>query len=866
MHFKLRKFYQGVVFYPVGLIILIFTFTSVNAQSSIEKGLNLSEGHQSIKNILAEIEAQTDYSFIYSSSLIATDQKVKISPFRNTGLFAIFKQIEEQTTLKFEMEGKQVRIVPLGVGQVSGKVTDVHRTPLELASISVLQTGIGTTTAADGSFRLHDVPEGIQELEFRSVGYLPVTIKVNVQKDKNIDLKNILLNEDIRQLDQVEVSDRSDNGINNFADKKTEYVARMPLSNLENPQVYNVISGELIRQQVTFTVQDAIRNAPGAVPVVSPSGELSTHFRGFQVGINSRNGMESTLERSGVDIANVERIEVLKGPSATLFGSAVSSFGGVINLVTKKPQINKQTSLSYTTGSFGLNRLTADINTPLNPDKSVLLRINSALNRQQSYLDFGFNHTFMIAPSLSYTVNDRLNFLLDMEYLKVNNTQPMNFIINSPELLRPSDIKLDFRSTLYHENADVKNYSTRLFGQAEYKLSKTFKSTTVFSYVTENVDYSYQRPVVWTDPTSAMRGISIYGPVYNGYTNLQENINGEFATGRINHKILVGANLQFYSGKFLFSDFRIIDEIDLNKGYTPLTKQELDEGASFMDYPTAKQSTTSIYATDVLKFGERISLMVALRLDHFKREALEAEGGEGFSQTSLAPKLGAVYELVPEKLSLFANYMSGFQNEAPVIQPNGSRLILDPVFANQAEGGVKLELLERRLNFTVSYYDIYIDNAVRTDENEFTVQDGSQKSKGIDLEVIAEPFRGLSIVAGYAYNDNRIIKASNESIEGNKASNSPENVANFWLSYSFFNRLKGFGLGFGANHVDQLYRTTANTFYIPSYTLINAAVQYQRDQWGIQLKANNLSNLHYWDRYGNAQSPANFAANLSLRF
>lgn len=158
-----------------------------------------------------------------------------------------------------------------------------------------------------------------------------------------------------------------------------------------------------------------------------------------------------------------------------------------------------------------------------------------------------------------------------------------------------------------------------------------------------------------------------------------------------------------------------------------------------------------------------------------------------------------------------------------------------------------------------------IDNATRTEAN-FTVQDGKQKSKGIDIELIGNPAPGLSIVAGYAYNDNRIIKSTNPAIEGNKATASPENVANFWATYTFQNTLKGLGFGFGANYADKNFFTADNTFYMPSYTVYNATMFYDQIKWRLGLKLNNLTDKKYWDIGGNSQTPRNVMASLSFKF
>ena len=89
---------------------------------------------------------------------------------------------------------------------------------------------------------------------------------------------------------------------------------------------------------------------------------------------------------------------------------------------------------------------------------------------------------------------------------------------------------------------------------------------------------------------------------------------------------------------------------------------------------------------------------------------------------------------------------------------------------------------------------------------------------------------------------------------------------NFWASYKFQNKIKGLGLGFGANYVDETYMSTANTFYIPSYTILNATVFYERPNWRVGIKLNNLSNEKYWSTWGAPQAPTNFLANLTFKF
>lgn len=784
--------------------------------------------------------------------------RIEVANPRKSGLYVV---LVFSLSLFFLSTGFAQQGLPSAArkGAVSGTVSTSDGKPAGFVTVGI--RGQGSTQADElGQFTLENIEAGTHTVVASYVGLQNQQQQVTVVASDRTEVTFILY-EDAQTLQEVVVNGER---VNRFANKETEYVARMPLTNLENPQVYSVITKQLMQEQASFTIAESMRNAAGALPVINPSGGLSVFFRGFGTGINARNGMESTTERSAMDLANVERIEVLKGPSGTLFGSSVSSFGGVVNLVTKKPLDAKRTEISYSTGSFGLNRLTADVNTVFDAEKTIRFRVNGAMHRERSFLSYGFNNTFLIAPSLNYRVNERLTLNVDAELLNVHNTQPMNFIFQSADIRQPKDLRLGYRESLYHNNVDVKNHATRFFAEGVYALSANWKSTTLFSYISENVDRSYQRPVIWTSPTQATRASAVYGPVYNGYTNVQQNFNGQFRTGGITHNLLLGGNYRNYTGSFLFAEGTVIDAIDVTGDFQPVLKQQIDELVSFEPYPTPTQHNASLYASDVVGLTPRLSAMLSLRLDHFNRK--EVEGEEGFKQTALAPKLGLVYQVVPEQISLFGNYMSGFQNVAPVVQPDGSRQTLDPLFANQAEGGVKTELFGKKMSFTASYYYIHIDNAIRMDADMFTIQDGQQTSKGIDLELIAEPVVGLNIVAGYGYNDNRIVKASNEAIEGNKAASAPESVANVWTSYTFQQQLKGLGLGVGVNYVDKMYRASDNHFFIPSYTLVNTVLYYTRQAWGIQLKVNNLTDQRYWDNWGNAQAPANFVANLTFRF
>jgi len=239
-----------------------------------------------------------------------------------------------------------------------------------------------------------------------------------------------------------------------------------------------------------------------------------------------------------------------------------------------------------------------------------------------------------------------------------------------------------------------------------------------------------------------------------------------------------------------------------------------------------------------------------------------------YEQTSLSPKFGLVYQVIANKLSVFGNYMNGFVNLAPVTQPDNTILVLKPQYGNQLEGGVKFDLFNTKLAGSVSVYDISVTNSTRTeliDGRSFTFQDGTQRSRGIEAEVIANPITGMNIVAGYGFNENRYRNAS-PALQGKNVVFSPKNIGNLWVSYSIpESKLRGLGFGAGVNYVGDSWYDAANSFKVPGYTLLSGSVFYDTQRYRFALKGNNLSNERYWNNNGTPQKPSNFIASVSFK-
>jgi len=851
---------------PIAVVLwlAIFLPTLAFAQSNpLERKITIQRTDITLAEAFDAIGKEGNCTFSYSNTLIDLDKRVHLR-FSNTAIAEILQAILGEEMKAARVQGNQIFIrSSLGKGILEGHVYTSDGQPAAYVTVGI-DGQRGTQANEKGYFTLRNIDIGKHTVTASYVGLQTKHQTVDVTDRETTDV-SFTLNEDAQTLQEVVVNGARANA---FANKETEYVARMPLSNLENAQVYNVINQELIKEQISVEIADVMRNAVGVVPQIHPSGGFGVNFRGFATGANARNGMETVSGRSSLDIANIERVEVLKGPSGTLFGSSISSFGGVVNLVTKKPYEVAQTEVSYTTGSFNLHRLTADINAPLKQDKSVLFRLNTAINRQKSFLTYGFNNTFIIAPSLTYKISERTTLNIDAEYFYTNNTRivynrynPASGITNSRQ------IPLDYNEVLFFHDSDAETNSSKIYIDLRHKISDNWTSTSLFSFTGEDVDHSYQYYQTWISPTQVTRDVSNYGPISNNYLNVQQNLNGRFNTGFLKHNFLAGVNYRLNTGYRAQAATGVIDTADITTTIRPIVRKTIDNlievNPSSNSVP--KVEVFSAYATDVVNFTDRLSTMLSLRVDHYVRAT--AGANEGDKQTAFAPKLGLLYQIFKDRLSVFGNYMSGFQNTASTVeQPDGTISNLDPLMAYQSEGGIKMESSNKRYNLTLSYYHISIDNATRVNPDGFTIQDGKQVSKGADIELIISPFAGLNMTAGYAYNDNRIVKANNPAIEGNKATGAPQNAVNVWLSYIFQGKLKGLGFGLGGNYVDKAFGFDDNIFYMPSYTLVNSTVFYQQHKWRLGFKLNNIGNEKYWSFNGAPQTPRNFAVNLSVKF
>lgn len=782
---------------------------------------------------------------------------------------------------------------------VKGQISLSNNEAADNVSVVLKGTKIGAVTDNQGFYEIKNITPGNYILKISAVGHSSKEENIIVNEG-DVLTRNFTIINNSEQLEEIFVKGNA----NKYTKSESSYVSKMSIKNLENSQVYSVVTKDLMKDQLVVNQDEALKNVPGLYQLWASTGRVGdggSYFasRGFITQSLLRNGIAGKITNN-VDASNLERLESIKGPSATLFGSLLTSYGGLINRVTKKPYDRFGGEISYQSGSYGLNRLTADVNTSLNDDDTALLRINAAYNNANTFQDYGHTRSYFFAPSFSYKVNEKLTISIDAELSNVDaSSMPLAYIFygttpNGLGIHDAKEINMNWKRSFTGGEFMMNTKTSNIFAQADYAISDKWKSQTVLSTSTNQS----KGPQIWFyllgNNKMSRNAWNIDGR--DNILEFQQNFNGEFELFGMKHRALVGGDIYRLETKsgygYLPSGFTF-DEVDYTAANTNYYDFNPDRIQALFEAGTVNKTLTTLttysaYVADVINVTDKLILSAALRFDHFQNggtfnPAVNTTTGN-YSQNALSPKFGIVYQIIEDQVSVFGNYQNSFRNVGYLNANVGGTPQLqafDPEKANQFEGGVKLNAFQNKLSATFSYYNIEVKDIVRTGPIANTnIQDGNQTSKGFEAEVTANPISGLNFIFGYAFNNSKLNNA-NADVNGLRPETAgPENLINYWISYSLqTTKLKGLGIGFGGNFADKTYVynrnvtdasnvTTTQTFTLPSYAVLNAALYYDQPKYRLSLKVNNLTDELYFNGYTtiNVQAPRMFMGSVSYKF
>ncbi|RAJ13220.1 TonB-dependent receptor [Olleya aquimaris] len=766
---------------------------------------------------------------------------------------------------------------------IEGTILDYSQSPLFGVNVLIKNTTKGTTSNYDGNFKINNVTNGDYIISMSYLGFKTKEINVTVINNENVSLGFITMYEGNEILNEVVLDI---NRKNKFSRKQSAYVSKLPLKNIDNSQVYNTITNQLLISQSVNTFEDALKNAAGITKLWSStgrSGDGAGYYssRGFAVQPQLVNGVAG-ITNGFINPSNVERIEVIKGPAGTLFGSSVSSYGGLINIITKKPYNKTGGEITVSGGSFDFAKLNADVN--VSPSDKLSFRLNTGFQQEHSFQDAGFKKSVFIAPSISYKLNNNLTFNFSYEASDNEQTNETFLFLNRYAPLAFNSIdELNYNTDLSFTNDDVsiKNITQNYRGEIAWKISDQWSSQTLISGgLAKSLGYY---TYLWNGSDALF---NLYAQDTDARTitrNLQQNFTGTFKVGNIQNKLLIGAD---------YLDSNIIDNSsnwgylhtiniagDLVYGEPEINEENLStalSGLGFLD-SDVRQNILGFYISDVATILPSLSVMASLRYDRFDYQGdrqTDTDDDTEYTESTFSPKFGIVYQPIIDQLSIFANYQNGFSYVNPqyITNYDTGEVTLqsyDVEQANQFEVGIKTNLFNNKLETTLSYYNINVDNkyywATQT-------QDVAINSQGIELEVNANPIDGLNIHTGFSYNDSEITDSpSARFLEGNRYGESGADITyNFWADYKFFENF-GAGVGFnGQSEYDTMvdYKSVTGSFDIPAYTIFNASLYYETNTFRASIKANNITDKTYFSGWSTVtpQRPRTLLGSVTFKF
>lgn len=753
---------------------------------------------------------------------------------------------------------------------ITGTVKDT-KTGKGIPDVSIIIKNLakGTTTDVNGNYTI-SIPENHKILRFSKIGYETLQKEIHTD-DKTI---NVLLNKQDIALEEVMI-----NSNQKKLRQQVFEVGKLSVKDIDAPITTNSVDAKLIQLRNVTDLGDAVKSATGVRPINRYGGFQTFRIRGFNNFVLLIDGVRD--ERHNIstsapttNLANVERIEVLKGPASVLYGH--SALGGIINIVRKKPTLNDKGSVNISYGSFNTYNMTAGFGGSIT-DK-LRYRTDFGITRTDGWRDYGVA-TNNGSVTFEYTPTNKDTFEF---YAQANDDEydtdtgiPVDDDGSLVPGMDPETRYNDPQDYLKHKRYDFQLKYTR-------KFNSKLKLTNHLSYSSDDIDYLSTELLLFNGTKDSLtRDFPFY---FNHQTKTLQNqldVSYETETGNIKHKLLLGNSFSYLDRKTFrgsvigpgtFTTIAVQHPI-LNQGHIEPVDERVD---------VTEEIVSGFYLQDWLAFSDKLKALVGIRLDLFNgtyyRDAIDNDrnvitNGDrtDIPSEALTYRAGLVYQPIKNTLSFFGSYSNYFKPSRR-IAPDGT--IFDPEEGYQIEGGFKFQK-NHLIAATVSAYYMLKNNIVeRTTVDDFQ-QIGEADSKGFEIDVESQPLHGLYLKAGYAFVDAK-VRSYDETLQtisaGNQLQFAPKNSANFWVNYDFQEqKLKGIGIGLGGNYVGSNYTNSSNTFELPAYTTLDGTLYYQAKKIRIGFNLNNITDeLYFTDAiYGNqffVGQGRNYKINITYKF
>ncbi|WP_312941150.1 TonB-dependent siderophore receptor [Stutzerimonas balearica] len=635
--------------------------------------------------------------------------------------------------------------------------------------------------------------------------------------------------------------ERGDGPVEGYVAKRSVSATKTDTPIIETPQSISVITADRIRDQGSLTIQDSLRYVSG--------------MRGEAYGFDSRGdfslvrGVSPTIFLDGLqqsvgsytntrtDPFTLERVEVIKGPSSMLYGQ--SSVGGLLNLVSKRPQAERRNELQLQYGSFDRKQIAFDSTGPLDDDGTLLYRVVAIGRDSQTQVDHTQDNRLVFMPSLTWRPNEQFEWTLMANVQKDDGGTTSGFLPHRGTVL--SAPYGEIGSERFVSEPGFDEYDTEqkaLTSQMSWRLDDTWTLRQNLRWQKSKVSYQTMYgwpPVLGADDRTVNRVWSVSKPEVTIWT-VDHQAESRFDTGALQHTLLMGVDY-----RHAVTDSRsargVATPLDL---YDPVYGTFDPSGITLSDVPQQRAVQKGLYVQDQVRLDKWL-MTLGLRKDWAETRV---EDGNRQKDDAVTGRVGLTY-LFDNGVAPYVSYSESF---TPIIGLNTiTQQSYKPLEGEQWELGIKYQPVGSNTLLTAAVFDLREKNRQMPDPANplSTIQAGEARVKGLELEGLVEVDPNWDLIATYSYLDSEVAKGP-PAQQGKRIASVPEHMASLWSQHRFsVAGISGFSAGAGVRYVGASWDGT-DSLKTPSTTLFDAMLGYAYQDWSFTLTATNLEDETYY--------------------
>lgn len=607
----------------------------------------------------------------------------------------------------------------------------------------------------------------------------------------------------------------------------------------ETPASVSVVTADQVKDQGVTSVQESLRYTPGVM--ADPYGPDSRGDFSLIRGVDPTVYLDGTrfvnpgayYNYPKVDPYTLERIEVLRGPASVLYGG--STIGGLVNMVSKRPQADDIHEIGVQYGSFNRKQVQTDHSGKLTADGQFLYRFIGVLRDSDTQTDYVKDDRKLVMPSIMWRPDNDTDWTVNAVYQKDKSGSTTAFLPWSGTLFSNPNGQIPVNRFAGYPDFEQYDTETRSVSSLfEHRFSDAVKVRQNMRYARIDGIYNSAYPNNYSNPSNpylnaaqSTVGRYTYSKISHKDTfNADNNAEIKFSSGPLQHEALLGFDYRMERDKGEVGYGYDATPFDLySPTYTSVTAPALSP------YATATQRQLGFYAQDQMRL-DRWLLTAGIRRD-FVTSDIEAQERQKDSATT--KRFALMYE-TPFGLNPYVSYSESFN---PIFGSGTCATFCKPQEGRQYEAGFKFSQT-KNLVVNGAVFDITERNRTSSDPSNplVYIQTGKVRIRGAELEVLATVAPDLDLIGAYTYLDTEVLEGDNV---GKHIASVPQQQASLWAKYRFtaFGQ-RGFSVGGGVRYIGQSWDGT-DTIVTPDYTLFDAMVGYETDHWRFQVNGTNLA-------------------------